>query len=298
MKRLVSLMCVLSAGLALAGSSKPAAVQLCFKTPAGTELFSSKAEPYFRPLSTGTWMLDFDVLLDGEKAEKVTKAGPSCVRAWLPARAVKMINVSFARVPLNYVVATREVELQLKPDLWFDAGTVVLEREPFAVARLHTGGELKFERKTPSGALVVEKADALPVGEYVVTHVPAPEPTKPCSTRVEVVAMGTVTPEKAPVLMKDLTFHYSDNVLPTVLSQKKLACTDSEEVVAEVLLVDGVFVRAMQPKLSKVVVPARQTVFELRHDDKVLRLDEPVTITIAPGQVLEVVAKKPPVAAR
>lgn len=297
MKRCLVAMCVLSAGVSLAGGPKPAAVQVCFKTPAGLELFSSKAEPYFRSLNTNTWMLDFDVLLDGEKPEKVTKAGSSCVRAWTAARAVKRISVSFERVPLNYVVAERAVDLQLKPDLWFDAGTVVLEQEPFAVAKPHTGGELKFERKTSSG-LVTEKSDALPVGEYVVTHVAAPEPTKDCSARVEVVAMGTVTAEKSPALLKDLTLHYADNVLPAVLSQKKFACTDSEEVVAEVLLVDGVFVRSMQPKLSKVAVPARQTVFELRHDDKVLRLDEPVSITIAPGQVLEVIAKKPPVAAR
>lgn len=288
-------MWVLSTG-ALA-APKPAAVQLCFKTPAGFELFSTKAAPHFRALSPGTFMLDLDVLLDGEKAQKVTKAGPSCVRAWLDARPVKKVSVSFERVPLNYVVVEREVDLKLKPDLWFDAGTVVLEQEPFATARVSTGGELKFERKTASG-LVVERGDALPVGEYVVTHVPAPEPTRPCPTRVEVVAMGTVTAEKSPALLKDLTYHYADNILPTVLAQKQYACTDSQELVAEVLLVDGVFVRAMQPKLTRLTVPARQTVFELRHDDKVLRLDESVTITIAPGQLLEVVAKKPPVAAR
>jgi hypothetical protein len=292
-------MCVLSAGVAFAGGAKPAAVQVCFKTPAGTSIFSNAAEPYFRPLGGASgWMLDFDVLLDGEKPEKLSKAGPSCVRAWLPARQVKKVSVSFDRVPLNYTVAERDVDLKLKPDLWFDAGTVVLEQEPFAVARQRAEGELKFERQTASGVAVSEKPDALPTGEYLVSFVPAPGPTRPCNARVEVVAMGTVTKEKSPGLLRDLQLHYADNVLPTVLASRKLTCGEAEEVVAEVVMNDGVFVRPMQPKLTKVVVPSKQTVFELKHDDKTLRLDEPVRITIAPGQTLEVVARPPSLASR
>ncbi|MFT3712297.1 MAG: hypothetical protein QM817_32020 [Archangium sp.] len=285
-------MCALSA-------AKPAAVQVCFKTPAGTSIFSSNAEPYFRSLGGNAgWMLDFDVLLDGEKPEKISKAGPSCVRAWIPARQVKKVSVSFDRVPLNFTAAAREVDLKLKPDLWFDAGTVVLEREPFAVMHQRVEGELKLERKTAAGELSLEKPDALPSGEYVVSFVPAAGPTHPCTARVEVVAMGTVTKEKSPGLLRDLSEHYADNVLPSVLAAKKLNCGEAEEVVAEVVLLDGVFMRPMQPKLTKVSVPSKVTTFELKHDDKVLPLGEPVTITVAPGQFLEVVAKPPKLASR
>jgi hypothetical protein len=287
---------VVASASAAGAPQRPAAVQVCFEVPAGAELFSSAPRPHFRALSSGTWMLDFDLRLDGEAPQRVTKAGPSCVRAWLPPRRVREVTLSFARIPLNYAAVSKQVDLKLKPDLWFDAGTVAVAQQPFAVAHRRAPGELVFERKTADG-LVREQPDALPIGEYVVTWTPAPE-RHACTTRLEVVTMGSVSKEKDPALFAELTAHYEATQLPRALELRGLACTDAEEVHAEVLLVDGAFVRPLQPKLVKVAVPSKEPVFQLRHAGGEVGMEGPVTISIGSGDVLELVATPPSLATR
>lgn len=296
MRTSVLLSCLIAA-TGFAAPEKPAAVQLCLELPEGLSLFSPGPAPHYRALGNGVFMLDLDLWVDGQAPERLTKSAGNCVRAWLPARPVKELKLGLERIPLNLEADARVVDLKLKPDLWFDAGSLAVRQQPFASARTALQGTLTFERRGPDGA-VLENSKALPRGEYIVTYTPPPAPTHPCETKVEVVAMGTVTRERHPQVVAELTVAYTENLLPAVLAEQKVTCTDAEELAVEVLLVDGVFFRPLKPKLVKHVIPARQIHYELIIDGAPIDLTEPAVLKIAPGQMIEVVQHAPRVAVR
>lgn len=281
------LVSVLSA-VVLAAPGKPAAVQVCVDLPTGTSLFSNEAKPFYRPLSAGLWVLDFDVRLDGEAPERLTRVNDSCFRAWLQPRPLKSIALTFERVPLNFVAEPHVVDLKLKADLWFDAGALSVAQQPFSVAQLKAPGAVTLERVTPAGA-VAEPASALPMGSYVVTYVPPQPEKKECPTSVEVVAMGTITKETKPALFAELVEHYSATVLPSALRKLSVLCAPWEEAVVEVLMLDGVFVRPLNPKVSTRVMAAKAPRYELIHEGQTYDLSQPVKVTVESGQRLQVV---------
>ena len=280
------LVCVLSAVVS-AAPAKPAAVQVCLELPAGTPLFSGEAKRFYRPLSANQWVLDFDVQLDGETPERLTRVNDTCFRAWLPPRPLKSIALNFDRVPMNFVAEPHAVDLKLKADLWFDAGKVSVAQQPFSVAQKKSPGAITFERVTSAGA-VRESPAALPKGSYVVTYVPPPPSKQECTTTVEVVAMGTITKENKPALFAELVEHYSATVLPSALRKLSVACAPWEEAVVEVLMLVGVFVRPLNPKVSTRVIPTKAPRYELHLDGQTYDLSQPVKVTVDSGQRLQV----------
>lgn len=278
---------VLLFGVSVLAAPRPAAVQLCVELPPGVELFATAAAPNYREVGPGLWMLDFDVRLDEQKPERITRANASCLRAWVQPRVVKQVALDFERVPLNFTAEPRTVDLKLKADLLHQAGELSVAQAPFARAKSTVDGALTFERVTSAG-LVKESPDGLPSGEYVITHVPPAVPAGKCNATAEIVAMGSLTQEKNPRAVAELAEHYAQTLLPIALKEQGLTCTDAEEVLAEVLLVDGAFYRPLKPKLVKRTIAARQTRFELRHDGHVFSLEQPVRVKVEPGQTLEI----------
>lgn len=273
---------------ALAAPGRHAAVQVCVELPPGTSLYSAEARRFYRPVSATQWMLDFDVQLDGQAPERITRVNDSCFHAWVQPKPLKSITLTFERVALNFVSEPRVVDLKLKSDLWFDGGSISIAQQPFSVAKAQAQGAVTFERATTAGP-VTESAAALPMGEYVVTYVPPQPKQSECSTRIEVVAMGTITQERKPALFTELVEHYSATVLPSALRQLSVKCSPWEEAVVEVLMLDGIFVRPLNPKVVTRVIEAKAPRYELHHDGQRYDLSQPVKVTVEPGQLLKVV---------
>jgi hypothetical protein len=282
--------CVLST-LAQA-QPRPAAVQVCVQLPLEEPLFAKAPGPHLRVLTKDTSMLDFDVRFDGATPERITRVNDTCFRAWLSPRKVKRIELDFERLSANLTARGKDVSLELKSDLWFDAGTFIVEQEPFAQLAVSGAGSVRVERQTPRGP-VAENPSQLPVGEYRVTFTPPVPVQQPCRAQVEVVPVGTVTPERQPQLFRELAAHYEQDYVPDVLKKVGLTCADDEVAVVRTKLIDGLFVRPHEPMVARHRVTERQTTYELHHEGAVLPLTEPVLITVKPGQHLEVVPVLP-----
>lgn len=271
---------------------KPAAIQLCVELPLHEPVFFNAAGPKQQSVSRDLWMLDFDVRVDGVPAERVTKVSASCLRAWVAPRKVKRVELDFSRLANNFTSHGRDVTFDLKSDLLYDAGTFVVEQEPFATVSTNHPGTLLLERLTANGP-VPEQADRLPVGEYRVSFRPAVAAPGPCETKLEVATIGTVTPERQPALFEELKTHYQAELLPDVLSKLNLTCDPTEVAVVHTKLVDGVFSKPFEPLVERHRVKAREPTVELRHQAEAKPLAEPVIISVGAGQHFDVVTTVP-----
>lgn len=271
---------------------KPAAIQLCVELPLNEPVFVNAAGPKQKSVARELWMLDFDVRVDGVPAERVTKVSASCLRAWVSPRKVKRIELDFSRLANNFTSHGRDVAFDLKSDLLYDAGSFVVEQEPFATVSTNHPGTLVLERLTANGP-VPEQADRLPVGEYRVSFRPAVAAPGPCETKLEVVTFGTVTPERQPALFEELKTHYQAELLPDVLSKLRLSCDPSEIAVVHTKLVDGVFSKPFEPMVQRHRVKSREPTVELRHQSESKPLAEPVVINIGAGQHVDIVTTVP-----
>lgn len=253
MNRHVALVALLS-GAALA-ESKPAAVQLCLELPKEVPLFVGRAQPNYRALGDGTFILDFDVTLAGRAPERLSKATPSCFRAWLPARHVKRIAFDFARTDLNLPAVEKDVDLKLKADLWYDGGAFAVAQAPWSKVGTALPGELLVDRVGRDGAVVpIEDKAALPRGRYVVRYT---APTHPCDLTVRGVATGTVREDNQPALVKELVDTYRKDWAPDVAKDLKLACGPAEALALVVRIVDGAYFKPLAPQVQKVTLPER-----------------------------------------
>lgn len=271
---------------------KPAAVQLCLELPVDVPLFAKTPGPQRRAIAQDAHMLDVEVRFDGETPQKLTRAGERCFRAWLPARKVRLIELDFGRLSENLVAAPRAVSLQLKSDLWFDAGTIRVEQRPFASLSV-SAGEVRLERQTSAG-LVRESPERLPAGRYRLTYTPPPTARGPCRVQVEVTAVGSVTPERQPALFDELKTHYERELAPGALRKLGLSCADDEVALVQTKLVDGLFVRPSEPTVTRQRVPGRGRTYLLRHEGQTRSVFEPVELTIEPGQRLELIEQARP----
>ncbi|MBL8921116.1 MAG: hypothetical protein JNJ54_19795 [Myxococcaceae bacterium] len=286
----------LIAALGLVASSswadvKPAAVQVCLELPEGETLFASQKGPSMRAIGNGAWMLDLDVRFDGVAPEKVTRAQGSCLRAWLRPRKVRKVEVSFDRLAHNLVPATKDVNLELKSDLFYDAGAFAVSQRPFSTIEVGAPGTLTVERQTPAGP-VVESPSRLPIGQYRITFTPAPSP-RPCETRLEVLTVGSVTRERQPALLAELTAYYEQEFLPEVLKKLSVTCSEAEVAMVQTTLADGVFARPWVPRIVKRRLPEREPRFELIQAGARQPVDETVLITIEAGQHFDLVSASP-----
>jgi hypothetical protein len=291
---LPAVVCVVSVLSAAARAEpKPAAVQVCVQLPLDEPLFVKAPGPHVRELAKGTYMVDLDVRFDGALPQRLTRVNDSCLRAWLPARKVRRVELDFERLSSNFVARPKDVALQLVSDRWFDAGTFVVEQEPFAQLALRGGGSVMLERRTSAGAVVHEAPDRLPVGEYRLTFSPPEGPRHTCRAEVEVTPIGSVTPERQPALFRELAAHYEQDYVPEVLQKAGMTCADDEVVVVRTKLIDGLFVKPHEPAISRKRVAERETTWVLHHDGASTPLTGPLDVTVKPGQHLEVVPVLP-----
>lgn len=281
MRPLTAALCCLAAASAWA-EVKPAAIQVCVELPEGEALFATEAGPSLRSIGNGTWMLDLDVRFDGVAPEKVTRAKGSCFRAWVAPRTVKKLEVSFERVPHNLVAVVKEVKLELKSDLFYDAGSLTVSQRPFSTIEVGAPGTLTVERQTPAG-FVAESPSRLPIGQYRIGFTPAPSP-RPCETHLEVITIGSVTEARQPALLAELTAHYETEFLPAVLKKLSMTCTEAEVAMVQTKLVDGVFSRPWEPSVVKRHLPERELRFELQQGGARRPVDPAVLVPIEAGQ--------------
>lgn len=245
---------------AAAAQNKPAAVQLCFTLPDGVALFATKAQPDYRALGDGVFVLDFDVRLGGRAPERLTKTSATCLRAWLPARPVKRIDVDFSRTDLNLRPTGKDVDLKLKPDLWYDGGGVTVERAPFSSIASSLPGRLTVERMRGDVAEPQPETSALPRGQYRVGY---EAPTHVCDITVSGVATGTVREDNHPKLVAELVDAYRREWAQDVAKDLRLQCAPGEALQLQVRIVDGAYFRPREPLVRKVKVPGREPHYTL-----------------------------------
>jgi hypothetical protein len=272
---------------------KPAAVQVCVQLPLDEPLFTKMPLPHLRALAKDTYLVDFDVRFDGEAPQRLTRVNDRCFRAWLSPRKVRRIELDFDRLSANFVAQPKDVSLQLTSDLWFDAGTFVVEQEPFAQVAVSGGGAVRLERRRVTGELVEESPDRLPAGTYRLTFTPPAQPQHPCRARLEVDSIGTVTPQRQPEVYRSLAAHYEHDYVPEVLKKVGMTCADDEVAVVRTKLIDGLFVKPHAPAVTRARVAERETTWVLRHEGTTLPLTGAIELTVKPGQHLEVVPVLP-----
>lgn len=275
MHRLIWLSLV-AAGAAWA-TDKPAAVQLCFSLPRDVPLFSTKAQPGYRALGDGVFIVDLDVNVGGRAPERLTKTSASCLRAWVSARAVKRIDVDFSRTDLNLRPVGKDVELRLKPDLWYDGGRFTVERARFSSLSSSLPGALKVERLRADVAEPVTDTKALPRGRYRIGY---EAPTSACSLTVRGVASGTVRVDNHPKLVAELVDVYRREWAQDVAKDLRLRCAPGEALQLQVRIVDGAYFHPREPVVRKVSVPGRAPHYTLTVDGEVRPFE--------PGSVVDV----------
>ncbi len=265
------------------GADKPAAVQLCVQLPAGVQLFSAAPAANTRSLGSDTWMLDFDVLLNGHAPARITRSAPECLRAWLPPERLKEISLDFSRLPLNLVAQRKALDLQLKADLWSDGGKLVIERAPWAKAVSTLQGQLVLERQGSA----VRDWEQLPAGNYVFKYTPPALPRGTCSITLNVVASGTVRADRNGDLFAELVESYRSEILPSVITRHKLQCEPAEAAQVSVRLIDGAFRDPLDPPIERVRVPGKEPRYQVTVDGQALPFETGLALEIKPGQKLE-----------
>jgi hypothetical protein len=273
---------LLTAGAGFA-ADKPAAVQLCVQLPEGVALFASKPSPYMRSIGNDAWMLDFDVLLNGHAPERVTKSGADCFRAWLPAEKLKLIKLTFARLPLNLVDAEHPLDLQLKADLWSDGGKVSVERAPWSKLSNTTPGKLAVER---AGQPMTDWK-TLPSGAYVFNYTPPPQPRATCPITLKVLGSGTVREDRNGDLFREMVESYRVDMLPAVVAKNKLQCEPAEAAQVTVRLVDGIWRNPLEPEIERVRLAEKEPHYQLTVDGTPTAFTNGLKVELKTGQTLE-----------
>jgi len=271
-------------------ADKPAAVQLCVTLPVGVSLFANKPAPHMRSIGNDVWMLDFDVSLNGHQAERLTKSGPDCFRAWLPAEKLKRISLSFTRLPLNLIDAEQPLDLQLKADLWSDAGKVSIARAPWSTLSSPLPGKLVIERQ---GQPVVDWQQ-LPIGPYVIKYTAPVQPKASCPITLKVVGSGTVRDDHHEALFREMVEYYRVEMLPAVIAKNKLQCEPAEAAQVTVRLVDGVWRNPLEPEIERVRLPEKEPTYLLIIDGKAQPLLSGQKVDVQAGQQLEVISGDSP----
>lgn len=271
-------------------ADKPAAVQLCVTLPEGVALFANKPAPYMRSIGNDVWMLDFDVSLNGHEAERLTKSGADCFRAWLPAEKLKRISLSFTRLPLNLIDAEQALDLQLKADLWSDAGKVSISRAPWSTFASPLPGQFVVERQGQP----VSDWKQLPIGPYVIKYTAPPQPKATCPITLKVIGSGTVRDDHNGALYREMVEYYRVEMLPAVIAKNKLQCEPAEAAQVMVQLVDGVWRNPLDPEIERVRVLEREPKYQLLIDGKAQPFLSGFKLDVKAGQQLEVISADSP----
>ncbi len=267
---------------ALAGD-KPSAVQVCLTMPEVAPLFADHAGPGYRPLGDGVFVVDLELTLNGRAPERLTKMSRDCLRAWLPAQPVRQVAVNFERTTLNLTPVTKAVDLQLKPDLWYDAGRLTVSQRPWVEVVSELPGHLAFERQGPQGQSEWPQWSKLAEGQYRVTY-EAPADSKRCTVKVKASATGSVREDNQPALVAELVETYRTEWLPDVLAEHKVSCHAGEGVEVEVRLVDGVYFKPREPQFRKVSLPAEAPTYAVTVDGNLTPFTSGQVVRLLAGQ--------------
>lgn len=271
-------------GSTLAANDKPAAVQVCLTTPKEYPLFATQAAAGYRLLGEGVFVLDLDVALNGKAVSKLTRSGADCLRAWVPAtEAIRKVAVSFERAALNLSADQREVDLKVKPDLWYDAGRFTITQLPYSQIRLGLPGQLTLERKSSEGMNLVTDLKQLPAGEYKIGF-ELPASMRKCEVTVRGVAVGSIREDNKKTLVNELVEHYRTEYVPEVLADLKMFCNPGEAVEVELLIIDGLYFKPRDPKLKKVHVPGKSPRYALDIDGVRTAFQNGQMVTVRTGQ--------------
>jgi hypothetical protein len=265
------------------GADKPAALQVCVKLPEGEALFAEGPRGSYRSIGNDAWLLDFDFTVNGHDVQRLTKSGPSCFRAWLPAEKVREVAFDFSRLPKNFVNVSVPMQVQLKPDLWSDGGDVTITRAAWASATNTTSGVLTLAWRGLSQADLTQ----LPAGPYTLQFAPAPQPKGACPIAFTVRASGTIRPDRNASLYKELVESYRREFLPELVARNKLLCDPAEEARITATLVDGAWRHPLSPRIERVRVEEKEPRYVVRIDGKALPFVEGMTVDLQPGQSLE-----------
>jgi hypothetical protein len=276
-------------------AERPSAVQVCFNLPDALPLFAPGPRTSYRAIDDGSQLVDLDLKLNGQAPERVTRNGPSCVRAWLQAVHVTRIAVSFDRTVLSLAPQERRVDLKLKPDLWYDGGEFTVAREPWARASTDLPGRFTLERLPPAGNVEIADHQRLPAGSYRVSYEAPPAASGPCRFTLRATGAGTIRPDNRPELFARLVEHYRTEWLPEVARELKLTCTRAEALEVAVRMVDGAFFAPLRPEVTRVRVPELEPRYALRLDDRQVPFERGQVVVLASGQevVLESVGEGP-----
>jgi hypothetical protein len=257
-----------------AGAEKPAAVQVCFSgLEAKTPLFAEKAQKNYRPIGD-MFVLDLDLTVDGKAPERLTRSGNSCLRAWVPVHNVRTIDVNFDRTDTNLLKKSMNVNLKLKPDLWYNGGEVKVTRGARANFKTSLPGKVALARLSTADGKPVEidvpQADwnELAAGRYVIRHTPPPPSVGSCPFKLVVEAGGTVREDNRPDQVHALVEHYRTDIAPDVIGSLKQSCSPAEVIEIHVAIWDGLFVNPRDPKIVRSARPDMAPIYTLTSSGK------------------------------
>lgn len=287
-------------GASAFAADKPAAVQLCLTLPAGVALYADKPQPNYRAIGPDTYLLDADLRLNGALVDKLTRDGNQCLRGWVAATNLKSLSLNFDRTTFNLAPVKRSIDLKLKPDLWYSAGSFSVERAPWVRVTTSLPGALKLSRQAPAGAVEITDFEHVPAGTYHVSYEAPARPTGPCEVTVKAIGLGTIRADNKPEFFAQLVEEYRTDLLPAVLKQQKVVCTDLEALEVEVKLRDGVFVAPADPAVRRIVQQSKKPRYVLTSASGRLPFESGETFVFTAGQqvTLEQVTTEGPLAKR
>jgi hypothetical protein len=270
-------------------AEKPAAIQVCFELPAGIALYADAPKAGYAKGDDG-YRLDFDLRLNENLApERITRAGPSCLRAWLQAQPIRSIDVSFGRLAMNLKPASRAVSLKLRPDLWYDGGSVAVQQAPFSTLSTSLPGSLEALRFDPAGGAAPADPARLPEGRYQIRYTPPPPEKGSCAASVVADAVGTVRPDNKPAMIAELLAIYRKDYLPEVLARLQETCPPMVALEVQVRIQDGALRDPLHPPIARVRIPEREPRYALERGRERIAFNPGDALEIGCGQALSLV---------
>lgn len=275
-------------------ADRPAAIQLCFSgLPAEAPLWREAAGRNYRPHGDA-FVLDLDVRIDGRAPEKLTKSAATCLRAWLPARNVSSVEVTFGRLDLNLRDVKVATKLPLKADRWHEGPAIAVTVQPFAKVSTALPGSLKLVRIEEAvwsgGSFEWPALDRVSAGRYRLLHKPPPLPRHPCEIVVKVIsATGSIRADNAPEKLRAIVAEYEQTIAKKLLADRKESCEGDDVIELGIKLREGIIPNAWTPELRRIAKPRPQPPYRIVIDGAARPfVPEAETLELRPGQTLVV----------
>ncbi len=259
--------------LTAANPSKPAAVTICFEgLPKELPLFTNAPAKNYRQAGEELYVLDVSVRLNDAMPQRISRGkGEGCLKAWLPAQWVDEISASFERTDTNLLPVSRKTKLKLKPDLWYDGGSLAVEQGQFSSVSANLPGKVELVRLPPFSPELGRTSDDLKrvaSGSYQLNYRPPPPPEIPCEISLKANAEGTVTETKHPEVLREIVENYRRGMAPSILSLQGVKCHAGDHVNMQISINDGVVYRPLEPTYEVTSKPPPPPEIHLVRDGK------------------------------